>query len=780
MVGERHNLPAYVPPLIGRELELEALRPLLLGGYGHLLTLTGTGGCGKTRLALALAQEIVESFPDGVWVVELAGLAEPRLVTEAVAAVLGVQAAPDRPLAETLIAVLRTRSVLLVLDNCEHLVEASATLADRLLRGCPTMRILATSRESLQVAGEVTRWVPPLAVPDLERLLPLEDVARSPAVQLFVARARAARSDFVLSESNAATVARVCARLGGLPLALELAAARTRALPIEQLADHLEDIFRLLVGGHRTAPARQQTLRAAFDWSHALLAREEQVTFRRLAVFAGGFELDAAETVCAGDEIAPTEVLDRLTQLVDKSLVVAEERGGRAWYRMLEPLRQYALERLRASDEEEATRQRHAEVYLALVEAAEPRLLRSGQAAWFDRLERNLDNLRAALEWSRAAPERHELGLRLVGALWRFWDGRGHVGEGRRWLAEFLARSHPAGPTPGRAKALFAAGWLAAMQESTEAAGALPAESVAAWCALGDRHGLSWSLWLEGFVRRHRDSDTALRRGQESLALARATGDDVLTPWALFLMAEARRVQGDLDAATRLLEEGRSLSMERADSAGVSFVLRALAQIAARQGDHARATALLKERLVLARHLRDRWNIPDAIEGLAWIASASGRADRAARLYGAGEALREASGTVLLGERQMRRERRLAALRAALGEPRFAAAWGEGRALSQEEAIADALADEAPPVPVAAAVPRRQRQPPDALTRREREVARLVGRGYTDRQIAEALVISVGTAGVHMHHILEKLGLRSRWQVAEWARRKGLGEPSDD
>jgi non-specific serine/threonine protein kinase len=303
----------------------------------------------------------------------------------------------------------------------------------------------------------------------------------------------------------------------------------------------------------------------------------------------------------------------------------------------------------------------------------------------------------------------------------------------------------------------------------------LSVESVAAWHALGSRPGLGWALWLEGYVRRQRDPDAALRLGQESLELAHATGDEILTSWATTWMGEVRRVQGELAAAARLLETGRDLLMERQDYVGAGFVLRSLAQVAVQQGDRARATALLKERLVLARQLQDRWNVPDAIEGLAWVAGADGRAERAARLYGTGEALRQASGMVLLGERQTRRERRLAALRAVLGEPRFAASWTAGRALSLEDAIADALAGE-----VAAAPPPQRRRPPDALTGREREVARLVGRGYTDRQIAAELVISVGTAGVHLHHILEKLGLRSRWQVADWARRHEVAEPSAD
>jgi non-specific serine/threonine protein kinase len=775
MFGERSNLPAYLPPLFGRDRDLVTLRHLLVTGDGHLLTFTGPGGCGKTALALALARDLVEALPDGVWLVELAGLTEPRLVPDTVAAVLGVQAVPGGPAFDRLISALGPRSVLLILDNCEHLVDACATLSQALLQACAGLRILATSREPLRIAGEVIWSVPPLAVPDLERLVPLNQLERTPAVELFMARARAARPDFALTERNATSIARVCSHLGGLPLALELAAARLRVLPIEQLAVQIEDIFHLLVRGHRTEPARQQTLRAAFDWSHALLSPEEQATFRRLAVFAGGFELDAAEVVGGGDEVAPGQVLQLLTQLVDKSLVVAEERGGAAWYRLLEPLRQYGLDRLRSAGEEESIRRRHAELYLALAEAAEPQLRRAGQGAWFDRLERNLDNLRTALAWARAEPDRHELGLQSAGALWRFWDGRGSVGEGRRWLAELLRVPRPAGPTRGRARALFAAGWLAVIQESTEAAGTLPTESVAMWRAVGDRLGLSLALWLEGYVRRQRDPDTALRLGQESLALAQAAGDEILTSWATSLIGFVRFIQGEPGAAARSLEAGRDLLLERQDYLGAGLVLRVLAQVVVQQGDHARATALLKERLVLVCQLQDRWNLPDAIEGLAWVASSAGRADRAVRLYGAGEALREASGTVLLGERQSRRRRRLATLRDSLGERRFAVAWAAGRALSLQEAVGEALTDEA-----ITSVPYSRRRLPDALTEREQEVARLVGRGYTDRQIADELVISVGTAGVHVHHILEKLGLRSRWQVADWARGQGVAETATD
>ena len=406
----------------------------------------------------------------------------------------------------------------------------------------------------------------------------------------------------------------------------------------------------------------------------------------------------------------------------------------------------------------------HAEVYRALGEAAEPELLRSNQAAWLDRLERNVDNVRAVLEWSREQPHRTELGLRLSGALWRFWDGRGHIGEGRRWLTELLARPRPPGPTVARAKALFAAGWLVAMQDSTNAVGSLASESLASWRKLGDQHGLAWSVWLDGFVRRHREPTVAFRRGQECLRLARAAGDEILTPWALFLMGEARRVEGDLVTATRLLEEGRALEVEREELAGAGYFLRSLAQVASQQGDYPRAAGLLRERLILSQRLGDGWNIPDAIEGLAWIASVQGRAARAARLYGAAGALRESSGATLLGDRQARHRRRLDALRAVLGEADMDRAWAEGRALSLEQGVALALADEAAGASSRLAAPR---PPNDRLTPRECEVALLLAQGRTNRQIAHSLVISERTAAVHVEHILSKLDLHSRWQVAE-------------
>jgi non-specific serine/threonine protein kinase len=761
-----HDLPAQLSSFVGRRDDLAQLERLL--GDARLLTLVGTGGVGKTRLALRLTAEQLDRYADGVWLAELASLTEPRLIAPVVAAVFGLWDAyneRDEDVIEALAALLRARHLLLVLDNCEHLIEACAEFATILLQRCPKLHILATSREALDIPGERIWRVQPLQTPKIDGNVTDAEMANCVAVQLFVDRAKAYDSTFTLQSSNAPTIATICARLDGLPLAVELAAAQVRVLGLDQIVERVETGFDLLATRSRGVPPRQQTLRATLDWSHALLAPEEQVVFRRLAVFNGGADLDAAEIVCGGGVVANSarlDVLDVLGRLVDKSLVIKADVDGHARYRLLEPIRQYALERLRLSGEASTCLQRHAEFFTALCETAEPEFLRPSQAVWLDRIERNLDNVRAVREWCRGFSGQTELGLRLAGALWRFWDGHGHIGEARRWLSELLERSTESAPTHGRAKALFAAGWLVAMQESTNAVGRLASDSVAAWRVLDDERGLAWAIWLDGFVRRLAEPEVAYQRGQECLRLARAAGEELLTPWAMFLMGEARRGQGDLESATRLLEEGHQLEEERHDLAGGGFFLRSLAQIASQQGDYARATSLLRQRLISSLQIGDRWNIPDCIEGLAWVANAQGLYERSARLYGAADALREATGTSLMSERQGRRMQRLAALRTALGDAAMDRAWAEGRALSSEHSVADALREEAEaPAPVNHATA-------DPLTRREREVARLLAQGRTNRQIAKELVISERTAAVHVEHILAKLNLHSRWQVADY------------
>src|ERR671916_121532 len=375
-----NNLPSELSSFVGREEELAEVKRLLENG--RLLTLTGSGGCGKTRLALAVARELVEGFEDGVWLVELASLADPSLVPQVVAFTLGVREQPGRSLTETLSDYLSSKKMLLVLDNCEHLIEACATLAEALLRSCPELRVMATSREALGITGEVAWHVPSLSLPDVRRLPDIESLPRYESARLFVERAAAVKQTFTLTDQNAVAVAQVCYRLDGIPLAIELAAARAKVLSVEQIADRLNDPFGLLSAGGRTAMPRHRTLHATMDWSHELLPDEERALFRRLSVFAGGFSLEAAESVCAGEELERDEVLELLSHLVDKSLVVAREVSGEARYRLLETVRQYAREKLSESDEAELLRERHAGFYLALAEEAEPELKGERQIAW--------------------------------------------------------------------------------------------------------------------------------------------------------------------------------------------------------------------------------------------------------------------------------------------------------------------------------------------------------------------------------------------------------------
>src|ERR671916_378267 len=457
-----NNLPLELSSFVGREKELTEVERLL--EHNRLVTLTGSGGCGKTRLALAAAGELVEGFEDGVWMVELASLADPSLVPQAVASTLGVREQPGRLPTETLSDYLGSRNVLLVLDNCEHLIGACAELAEALLHSCPNLRVLATSREALGITGEVAWPVPSLSLPDLRRLPEVESLARYEAARLFLERTAAVNPTFALTEQNAVAVDQICYRLDGIPLAIELAAARAKVLSVEQIAERLDDSFGLLSAGGRTAMPRHRTLHATMDWSHELLSLEERALFRRLSVFAGGFTLEAAESVCAGAGLERDEVLDLLSHLVDKSLVIMREESGEARYRLLETVRQYAREKLSESGEAEQASERHAGYYLALAEEAEPELKGAGQVAWLEQLEREHDNLRAAMRWLLGRGELEEA-ARLGWALWLFWGIRAHFAEGRRSMEQALSAEGSAGLTEAaRAMALFVAGMMANYQ----------------------------------------------------------------------------------------------------------------------------------------------------------------------------------------------------------------------------------------------------------------------------------------------------------------------------
>ena len=802
-----NNLPASLTSFVGREREMLEVKRML--PMTRLLTLTGAGGSGKTRLALEVARDILGVYPDGVWLVELAGLPDPVLVPSAVAQALGVRERPDLPLTATLVDFLGSKRMLLVLDNCEHLIDACARLVDTLLSSCKHLRVLATSREALGVAGETNWLVPSLTVPDAGHLPSVEDLTRYEAVRLFVERVRSRLPAFVLTPENARAVVEVCRRLDGIPLAIELATARVSALAVEQVAERLQDSLKLLTTGSRTAPARHQTLRATLDWSYELLSGQERKLFGRLSVFAGGWTLEAAEAVGAGASIEQGEVLDLLSRLVDKSLVVAEVgREGALRYRMLEPIRQYGQERLEANGEADTIRRRHADFFVRLAEEAEPELTGAGQRGWLDRLETELDNLRTALGWSLDGGE-PEVGLRLAETLWWFCYLRGHYGEGREWLEEALAKSEDP-PVPLRAKALTAAGVLAFLQceyglataqleeglalcrelgdergvaSALQTLGsvareqghyaraqALHEESLSLWRELGNEWGVAHSLNYLGFAAWLReDHERATVLCAEALDLYRDLGDAEGIAWSLISLGAAAQYRGDLGQSETLLEESLTLSQEAGYREGIAWSLNELGIVAYRRDDLGRAGALLKESLRVHHDLGDRWRIASVLEGLAEAACAQREFERAARLLGAADALREAIGTPVPLCERTERDRNVAAARARLDDAAWEAAWAAGRVMSLGEAVGYALGTggDLPAVSAAQGEPSVGRLPV-VLTSREREVALLIARGLTNRRIASELTISERTVTTHVNHILGKLGATSRTQVAAW------------
>jgi len=765
----RTNLPAPRTPLIGRAREAAALRALILQDQTRLVTLTGVGGCGKTRLALQVAADLQAALPGGAWLAELAPITDPGVVPQAVAAALGIQDTSAAPLVDTLLTWLGRQPLLLVLDNCEHLVDACAELAERLLSSCPSLRLLATSREPLQVAGERQWRVPALAAPELDEAVALAELAAYPAVQLFVVRAQAVAPGFRLTEANAATIGQVCARLEGLPLALELAAARARVLAIEQILDRLDDALRLLTGGGRAAPTRQQTMRAALDWSYSLLTPAEQAVFERLAVFAGGCDLEAAEAACIGADLPPDEVLDVLSRLVDKSLLLVEERTATARYRLLEPVRQYALARLKDSGGLELVRAAHAAHYRALADRAAPALRGPAQVAWLNRLEGERDNLRAALHYAASSGE-VESALRLAVALAPFWDAHGHLSEGRRWLDTLLASPLAAAvPATLRARTLLAGGRLAQWQTDLEAAAVLLEECLALARPLHDRPLIAEALVYLGAVRRRQGSlASSVLLLEQSLALYGDADDPWGVALALTTLAVTIRFQGDAARSATLLEESLELFRQVGDVRWIAITLTMLGYALLRQGGPDRAGRLILEGLAGHRAVGDRAFLIFGLLDMAAVYAAQGQPRRAARMLGAMAALCETLGVGLAPMNRADHDPVVVTLRGQLGEPDFERAWTAGRALTLDQALQEALAPVAPASSRLAAATS-PGGPPEPLTSREEEVARLLARGLTDRQIADALVISIRTVGVHVQHLIAKLGVRSRWQVADWA-----------
>jgi len=687
-----NNLSQQVTSFIGREKELAELRRLL--ARTRLLTLTGSGGCGKTRLSLQVAADCLERFPDGTWFVELAALSDPSLVPQTVATVLSLKEEPGKPISQTLTDCLKDNRLLLLLDNCEHLLDGCARLADTLLRRCPQVTICASSREALGIQGEQAYRVPSLSLPDPKQVHTSASVGRFEAVQLFSDRALLARSDFRVTDQNAGTLASICRRLDGIPLAIELAAARVRSLSIDEINRKLDHRFQLLTLGSRTALPRQQTLRALLDWSYDLLNATEQALFCRLAVFAGGWTLDMAEEVCVGPPVETMEILDLLTLLTDKSLVVAEEHDGETRFRMLETVRQYARERLLESGEEAQWQGRHQTHFLAMAEDAEPHLTAMDQRTWLDRLETEHDNLRAVLARASSGGDAMT-GLRLVGAIWRFWYVRGYLGEGRTWLSRMLLATLPDEPatSAARAKALDGAGMLARRQGDYAVARALHEEALVIQRGLGDRRGLASSLSNLGIVAREQnDNATAKALYEESLALRRELGDQWGIGAALNNLGLVALHDGDYPAARALYDECLKIFRDLGNRQAMASPLSNLGLVAYHQGDYVGACALYQESLVIFWDLRDRWGIALSLEGLAYIALARGGPVQAARLWGAAKRLREEIGCPLPPSERSRYDAQVAATRAAIDDDAaFDLAWNEGGGMTLEQAIEYAL-----------------------------------------------------------------------------------------
>lgn len=912
-----NNLPVQLTSFVGRRQELGDVKELL--AHTRLLTLTGSGGCGKTRLALQAAAELLEEFEDGVWLADFGPLSDHRLVPKGVCSALGLPEEHSRDFVETLVEYVKTRNLLIILDNCEHLARTCTELADTLLRRCPSVTLVATSREPLGIPGETPWRVPSLSFPIEDEQAAVEDLASYESVQLFIERALKTRPNFELTPENAPAVAQICQRLDGIPLAIELAAARVRVLTPQQICDALADRFRLLTGGSRTLMPRQQTLQASVDWSYGLLPETERALLRRLSVFAGGFTLVAAEHVCSGDGIDGYQVLDLLSELVDRSLVLMEEEGVTARYRLLETIRQYGRDRLLDSGEAAAVRGRHRDFYLAFAERAEPELIGRNQDLWLAQLDAEHDNVRAALDWSRqdADPEAF---LRLAGSLVVFWRYRGHFREGRGWLEAALALGDAAAPAE-RAKAVWGLGYLKLFGLELSGVATLVEESLGIFRTLEDRGGVARSVMLLGWETLQRGDRSAYKLLEESAELARELGDDWCLAGALeglgFMhlrvgdapearrlltealtvgrrsgdqfrirwvsawlgatavvrgdLAEARSIfdesvaglrrakdklflaaalgylgltllylgeyesaresieesltlgretesfmfgislaflaitaqaEGNLKLARELAEEAHTTSLyryilwgfvpyslgsaelaagaladarthldeaisasrEAEDSWTLGVSLGAYARLHLAEGDHKRAESLLHEALELQKTSGAKIGIVDSLEELATVAVAVESFTEAARLFGAADSLREATGYARFPSEREAHEANVSAAREGLGPEAFEAAWNEGAAMSMDEAIAYAQRG------------RGERKRPsagwDSLTPAELDVVRLVGEGLTNPQIGGRLFISKRTVQTHLYRVFAKLGVSSRAELAAEAARR--------
>jgi predicted ATPase/DNA-binding CsgD family transcriptional regulator len=812
-----NNLPLQLNRFIGREQAMEEIKRTLWST--RLLTLTGPGGCGKTRLAVQVAAELLDAFSDGVWLIELASLADAALIARTIMKVLDMREQPGRTPAEALSEQLRPRELLLVLDNSEHLIDGCAALAMTLLQRCPGLRILATSREALNVAAEIAWPVPPLSMIDPQWTVNAAALQTSEAACLFLDRATAAQADFAVSDQTAPAIEQICRRLDGMPLAIELAAARVKVLAVDQIAARLDNRFNLLSIGSRSAPARHQTLRAMIDWSYGLLSATEKILFRRLAVFAGGWTLEAAEAACADERMSAAEVLPALSRLVDKSIVMADKTRDEARYRLLETIRQYAHEKLAEAGEVDRIRERHLAYFVRWSETTKPHLSTAAQLVWLNRYEADHDNLRAALDWCQAHAHLAEAGLRLAAACQEFWRLHGYASEGRARSIAALAQPGAQPHTATRARALTNLASLTYLQSDFAAMQKAAEEALSIWRELGqagqsgaasmlnalgdiateagdyDRAAVllqeAMQLFREvndigGISQTHMELGwAAMRSGdyplaashlEDYLALARQVGDPTQVALALSGLGEVAIRQGQYDRAVSWLEQSLALNRESEHKWGIGTVLGSLGWVALRQRNFKRARELLGESLSIRMETGDQGGMTWCLEKLAQAAHRQGRPETAAKIFGAAAALRALLGSAIDLADRAEYERILAELRSALGDSAFTANWAQGEALSLTEAIDEALAEPDKP---SRSETQADQEKYRGLSSREREVAALVAQGKANREIAQALLVELKTVESHITHILNKLGFDNRVQIATWAVNRGLAPPPE-
>jgi non-specific serine/threonine protein kinase len=692
--GARHNLPRLLTSCIGRESELAELAPLL--ATAPLLTLVGVGGVGKTRLAQELVRSECDSYSDGGWLVELAGLSDSELLPSSVAAAVGLHDIPARDVTEKVMEYLSNKHMLLVLDNCEHLVDGCARLAAQLLGRCPRLHVLATSREPLAIAGEVVRRVEPLGLPDLQQALTPQQLMASPAARLFLERAHAVNQALVVNEATALAITRICIEVDGIPLALELAAARTRLLTVEQLADRLDRDGDVLAAPNRAGPPKHRTMRATLDWSHNLLGPHEQIMLRRLSVFAGGWTLATAEQVCADADIERGSILDVLAQLVDRSMVLVEASHAVARYRLLEPVRQYAFERLEASGESAVFRARHATAILGVVLAQPAGAAGPDEISSLDRLEREHDNLRVALHWALHHGQA-ALALRASAALFRFWERRGHFQEGCTWLDQAL-RLAPEAPAADRGAALNALALLCWRGGDPERAQPIGEQALRVNREAGTPRDVAQALLNLGMIAYLSNQPSqALEHLEQSVAVARGAAYFPLLSVALTFLGRTRVwIHGPFDRpAAQALHESLGLGKRSQSLYATGHALATLGDVTWAQGNARRALPLWREALLVRSQLTDRRGIAGCLERLALVLAASSRFEPAAWLFGAADAQHRVLGIALRHDEEVDHEHLLGVTREAL-DAAFDEVWRGGQSAKADAAVARALAETRP------------------------------------------------------------------------------------